>query len=239
MITNLFQILEEYNRGLIGVPKSDLDKTACLQDDAIFDHEDDKICSLAEKLTKNQTGDWSKATVLFNFARDTIAYDFAPKVDSLRDLSASVISGKTAGFCHQKSILLASLLRAIGIPAALTFQTIVDHALLRSRFRDLQNNGTLHFHGLVCAFLEGDWFRIDATLDSALCNARGYQITKITPKQETLLPKTTKNGKQHFTITEEKGYFESYPKLLFDLFLKHADGWALWRKFVKKEDISM
>ncbi len=239
MITNLFQILEEYNHGLIGIPKSNLDKTACLQADAIFDHEDDKIRLLAEKLTRNQTGDWPKATVLFDYARDTIAYDFAPKVDSIADLSATAISKKTAGFCHQKSIFLVALLRSVGIPAALTFQTIVDHALLRSRFRVLQNDGTLHFHGLVCAFLENDWFRIDATLDSALCNARGYQITKITRGEETLLPKTTKKGKPHFTITEEKGYFESYPKLFFDLFLKHAEGWNLWRKFVQKEAISM
>jgi len=240
MIAELFHVLETYNRQLVGVSVSELDPHVCLHPDSIFDYDHDIVHSLGQKTVTGLSDEWSKVAALFDFVRDTIAYDFAPNVESIRDLSASEIAQKAAGFCHQKSILLVALLRAVDIPAALAFQTIVDHALLRSRFRVLQNDGTLHFHGLACAFLDGRWFRIDATLDAALCTARNYHVTTVVPGQETLLPTTTQDGKPHFTIIEDKGYFASYPVKLFrDLFLRHADIWALWRKFVKKEEISM
>ncbi|MBC8175269.1 MAG: transglutaminase domain-containing protein [Candidatus Marinimicrobia bacterium] len=234
ILTNLSMMLS----GRVKSPKQ-LSVDKCLLRDDIFDFDSENILVLVRELIQEMTVEWETVKRLYEFVRDSIIYDFAPKIEDFSDWQASTILRTKRGFCHQKAILLATLFRSVGIPSALVFQTIIDHVLLDTRYRDMIPDGRLPMHALVAIYFEKKWYRLDATLDSELCIKKGYKIMKVIPGNETLLPETTQDCKPHFTIEKQLGFFDSYPVELLHTLLKHKANWDRWRKFVKREQITM
>ncbi|MEA1881214.1 MAG: transglutaminase family protein [Candidatus Marinimicrobia bacterium] len=216
-----------------------LDTKKCLEADEWIDHHHPDIIQKVNELTDGMDKMWDKIRVIFEFIRDEIVYNFAPIIDSEDNWKASSVLAQKNGMCHQKSNLQVALFRAAGIPAALTYQKIVDYPLKRSRYKELIPDGVLPYHALAVVHVKGQWYRLDATLDAGLCNRRGYRLTEVMDGNEIILPDTKENGEPHFEIIEDHGYFESYPREFLDSFMAHKDRWKLWRSFVHKEHLSM
>ena len=217
----------------------ELNIITCLTNSAIFDFDNQLIQSKIGQLKANGRDPWNKTKQVFDFVRDNIVYDFAPEIIGLSSWYASVILKKGFGFCHQKAIVLTTLLRSIEIPTCLVFQNLKDHILLNTRFKDLLPGGFLPLHALVAVNISDKWYRLDATLDSNLCNKKGYHIPQIEFGKEILLPTYTLDGRQHFSIEKELGYFENYPEAFRALLLENIDDWNAWRKIVNKNKITM
>ncbi|MBT3479346.1 MAG: transglutaminase domain-containing protein [Candidatus Marinimicrobia bacterium] len=216
-----------------------LDVNACLVADDWIDHDHPEIVKKVEELTEGLETDWEKVRAIFDFTRDEIVYNFAPIIESDNDFKASsVLAGKN-GMCHQKSNLQAALFRAAGIPAALTYQKIVDHPLMNTRYKEMIPDGVLPYHALAAIHVDGEWYRMEATLDSGLCERRGYRKTELVDEEESLLPTTKENGDLHFDIIEDHGYFDSYPQEFLTSMLANKENWKIWRSFVRKEHLSM
>jgi transglutaminase-like putative cysteine protease len=216
-----------------------LDVNACLAADEWINHDHPDIVLKVKELTDGLENDWDKVRAIFNFIRDEIVYNFAPIIESEDDWKASSVLAEKNGMCHQKSNLQVALFRAAGIPAALTYQKIIDHPLMRTRYKEMIPDGILPYHALAAVHVDGHWYRMEATLDSGLCERRGYCLTEVTEGEETILPATKENGDPHFEIIEDHGYFESYPKAFLDNMLGDKDRWKVWRSFVRKEHLSM
>ena len=216
-----------------------LDISQCLRADEWIDHDHPDIIKKAKELTDDIEDDWEKVIAIFEFIRDKIVYNFAPVIENATDWKASSVLKQKNGMCHQKSNLQVALFRAVGIPAALTYQSVVDYPLLQSRYKEMIPDGVLVYHALGVVHIDGEWYRMDATLDSGLCDLRGYQLTHVNPNEETLLPETKKDGDAHFEIVEDHGYFDAYLQLFVESFLRNLDRWKYWRSFVRKEHLSM
>jgi len=217
----------------------ELNPMHCLTNSAIFDFDNQLIQSKINQLKIESNDPWEKTKQIFDFVRDNIVYDFAPEIIGLSSWYASVILKKGSGFCHQKALVLTALLRAAGIPTCLVFQNVKDHILINSRFKELLPGGFLPLHALVAVNISNKWYRLDATLDSSLCNKKGYHIPQIEFGKETLLPTLTLDGRQHFSIEKELGYFENYPEEFRALLLENINDWNAWRKIVNKKHITM
>ena len=64
--------------------------------------------------------------LLFEYVRDEVAYEMAPRFDEGRDeWKASATLERGYGFCQQKAVALAALLRARGIPAGIVVQDLL------------------------------------------------------------------------------------------------------------------
>ncbi|MFQ6677994.1 MAG: transglutaminase family protein [Fidelibacterota bacterium] len=223
-----------------GLSDSDeLNRERCLLPDEFMDFHHPDIQSKVQELTDGLWDSWDKAAAIFQFIRDEIVYDFAPKISGPENWKASVILDEGRGFCHQKSILQSALYRAAGIPSALYYQDVIDYPLLETRYKTIISDGALPYHGLSVILLDHIWVKQDATLDSALCIRRGYRISQIKRGNDALLPKTTVNGKPHFKILKEHGYFESFNPRFRDGIILNFHAWNEWRSFVKKEHLSM
>lgn len=216
-----------------------LNKDTCLLEDQFMDYSHPLVAAAARTLTKGYSDPWDKISGIFNFVRDKITYNFAPNLAGPEDFKASRIIKARQGFCHQKAILSAALLRAVEIPSALYFQDIIDYPLLKSRYKEYIPSGILYYHGLTAVFVDGTWFRLDGTLDSALCRRRGYRLSIVKHGRETLLPDTTESGKKHFEILKEHGYLEFYDPAFSAYIFKNKEAWKKWRRFVHKEHLSM
>ena len=216
-----------------------LDVESCLKADEFMDFDHSDIQFKVQEISNGIEDLWDKAKAIYYFVRDEIVYDFAPLIRDSDNWKASVILKEGRGFCHQKSILQTALYRAVGIPSALTYHDAIDYPLLETRYKERIPDGVLSYHGLSLIYMDNTWIRQDATLDAGLCYRRGYCITDVERGKEILLPEKIKNGKPHFKIQKEHGYFESFDPHFRDSLLAHLSAWNAWRSFVKKEHLSM
>jgi transglutaminase-like putative cysteine protease len=196
----------------VTAPLVDLDPASALEPSARIDSDHPAIRGRARALTQGTTDSDEVVGALFAYVRDAIAYDMAPDLSGDDPWRASDTLARRRGFCQQKAVLLAALLRAAGIPAALSFQVLRSHQI-PPHYAEFLGGQDMDVHGLNLVHLGGVWRRIDATLDRALCDRRGYRLVEYRPgDDDLLLPKTTLSGDQHFEIIEELGHYLDVPE---------------------------
>lgn len=84
----------------------------------------------------------------FEFVRDEVAHSFDAD-DPRVTVTALEVLEQGVGLCYAKSILLAAVLRAGGVPTALCYQWLGEGEVFM-------------LHGLVAVHLDGAWHRQDA-----------------------------------------------------------------------------
>ncbi|MCO5249340.1 MAG: transglutaminase family protein [Chitinophagales bacterium] len=109
-----------------------------------------------EKLNwiRTQTSDKTEqAKLAFEIARDEIKHSFDLKSDIVT-INAENVLEQCEGICFAKSHLLATLLRALGIPAGFCYQRVLKNPKDR--------NSGFALHGLNAVYLDNvGWFRLD------------------------------------------------------------------------------
>ncbi|MCL5958148.1 MAG: transglutaminase-like domain-containing protein [Chloroflexi bacterium] len=185
------------------------------------------------------SGEVEKAEAIFYFVRDRIEYNFAPDVFSWEDLRASHTMEIGNGFCVQKAVLFAAMLRAAGIPSKVGFQDIRS-LVVPQKYVDLLGD-SIGYHGLNAVYLRGRWIRLDATLDKVLVEQRRYRLVDFSSTHDCLLPSTDADGRPHFVIVKDYGSYSDVPDAIAEWQLvefKRLDDVG-WKSLVRKEDASM
>jgi transglutaminase-like putative cysteine protease len=150
--------------------------------------------------------------LLFEHVRDEVAYEMAPTFDEGRDeWRASATLERGYGFCQQKAVALAALLRARGVPAGIVVQDLQDHKI-PPHYVEFIGSQRLEMHGLTCAFVDGAWVRLDATLPRALCDRKRYRLVEYDGRGDAVLPGTDLDGEPHFDVVEELGTWPDMPE---------------------------
>lgn len=178
----------------------------------VIEAEAPEIRGLAERLA-GRTEDTEATRRLFEFVRDEIRYEMSPELASERgrgDWRATLTLERGHGFCQQKAVLLAALLRARGIPSGLVVQDILDHKIPPS-YVELMGTQRLEVHGLTCAYLRGRWLRLDATLPRDLVEKKRYRLVEFGGNDDAVLPATDLDGRPHFEVLEELGTWSDLP----------------------------
>ncbi|KKM81897.1 hypothetical protein LCGC14_1325210, partial [marine sediment metagenome] len=102
------------------------------------------VSEKAGELTEGipEDDDIGKAVKFFYFVRDQIRYTVKNARESYNkeNWRSSLTLERGEGFCIPKSILLASLARAVGIPSRLHFVDIVNHMTSERLKKDMGNN---------------------------------------------------------------------------------------------------
>ncbi len=215
------------------------DPAACLGPTDVMDVDHPAIRAAVAELTAGLVAPEDRTRALFNFVRDQIVYNFGPALNSRADWLASATLARGNGFCQQKATLLATLLRAAGVPSQLAFQDIKDYKLLDSRFAPMVPDGIIRYHGLTAVYLNGRWLRIDPTLDAGLSQRRGYRLVEFRPGADALLPETDLQGLPHFDILAEIGPFPNLPVALTDAELRAAPYWQEWQSLITRTGATM
>lgn len=130
-----------------------------LASDALVQSDDVDVAALAAELRTRNPVDSAFARAAFEWVRDGIGHSYDVQ-DPRVTLAASEVLREGVGLCYAKSVLLAALLRAEGIPAGLCYQRLGDDA-----------DGFV-VHGLVAIWLDGAWHRQDPRGNTAGIDAR-------------------------------------------------------------------
>jgi transglutaminase-like putative cysteine protease len=149
------------------------------------------------------------AIALFEFVRDSIAYDFAaPTTPDAYRASSILESGR--GHCVRKAILLCALARAADIPTALVFADLRDHTL-SAEIVKLMGTDTLHHHGLVAFHLGGRWVKADPTTPRKSAEKMGIRLVEFDGSGDALGHGTLNDGRRHLEYLVFHGLYEDMP----------------------------
>ncbi|MGD9720405.1 MAG: transglutaminase family protein [Pirellulales bacterium] len=128
-----------------------------------------EVASLAREVAAGATDEVDRACRLFYAVRDGVRYtaynlDLAP--ESLR---ASHVLRAGDGWCVSKSVLLAALCRAEGIPCRLGYANVKNH-MATAKLLEFLGTDIFYYHGYNELYLGGRWVKATTAFNRALCD---------------------------------------------------------------------
>lgn len=180
-----------------------------LQPNDHIDSDHPAIQEQVRKLTRNMKEQVEKAVALFNYVRDDITYNmYACQPGAAFKASAVLQNGE--GWCLQKSLLLAALGRAAGIPSRLVIATIRNYQVSPEVIEFM--GGNLFFpHAYNQFYLEGKWVKAAAALDSELCKRIEVPVVEFDGRNDAMMPALALDGQPFIEYIEDFGYFADIP----------------------------
>lgn len=169
-----------------------------------------------------------KAIRLFDAVRDRIKYDpfhIGTMPDSYR---ASTVAQRPTNYCVPKAILLAAVLRAIGIPAAPGFADVRNH-LTSAKLVDLLGTDLFIYHGYVSLWLDGRMFKVTPAFNTELCQRFGVRELVFDGKSDALFHEFDTQNRLHMQYINDRGWFADPPidQLLRDMETTYPKLWEL------------
>ena len=179
-----------------------------------MNYEHPSIQEKVRELTKGiaDEDDIRKAVKLFYFVRDQIKYSVKNARESYNkeNWKSSVTLERGFGFCIPKSILLASLTRAVGIPSRLHYVDIVNHMTSERLKKDMGSNLFI-FHGFVELFLNGKWVEANCAFDKELCMRKNFPWVDFDGVKDGLFASTNKDGEPFVEYIKDRGVYNDAP----------------------------
>ncbi len=171
------------------------------------------LISLAPKAS-----DREKAIRLFDAVRDDIRYNPYQLSFDAKDYEAGFIAKLDAAYCVPKAILLASCLRAVGIPAGVGFADVQNH-LNSPKLADVMQTDLFMYHGYVALRLGDETFKVTPTFNRELCERFGVQAIEFDGYSDALFHEYDAEQRQHMEYVNDRGIFEEPPisEILMDL----------------------
>lgn len=175
-----------------------------LVDDAIITSKHPVIRKLVRQLVPAETNPARTATSLFEWVRDSIAYDVASPFFLPEHYQPEFIIERRRGFCIPKAVLLAALARAAGIPARLVFADIVNHQTPAELRQQLGSN-IFVYHCYNELWLDGRWVKVVCSFDAALCARHGFPLVEFDGRHDALFPTHDASGKPFIEYVRHHG----------------------------------
>lgn len=142
----------------------------------------------------------------FQYVRDHITYYPQGKPSKA---SEALVCG--IGNSKAKACLLAAMCRIAGIPAGISIQQVQD---MKSTVPDKKNS--LKRHAIVRVYLEGQWLKLDPSLDWRFAYGRDFIAPSFNGNQDVLLPEKDWNGEDNYKIIEESAIYNDIPSCAFE-----------------------
>src|SRR5690554_3041397 len=188
-----------------------------LQATSILEVDHNSTKTLIAAIDKNQSKK-QQAIALYYKVRDGFIYN--PYHLDLRPegLKSSVVMQKNRAWCVEKSIVLATGLRALGIPSRLGYGIVVNHIGVEKLTQMLRRKEIV-FHGFVDAFLEGKWVKSTPAFDPLICKVSGVEPLEWDGENDSLFQAYQRNQK-FMEYTHFYGEFDDVPVELMNAEMK-------------------
>lgn len=168
------------------------------------------IIRFTAQAIKGLTSDKEKAVKLYYTVRDEFPYDAHGVTLDPEKMKASFLLKNKKGFCIQKAILYAALLRASGIPARLGFSDVKNHLASEKMIREMRTD-IFYFHGYTEVFLDGKWIKATPAFNKTLCERFGVSPLDFDGEHDSVFHSFDKEGKKFMTYLHEYGSYDDLP----------------------------
>lgn len=159
-----------------------------------------------------------QAIALYYAVRDSIRYNPYRSSTNKDEYRASWIIQEGEGFCVQKSIVLAAVLRRTGIPARLGYANVRNH-LTSKRLLEFMKTDLFVFHGYNEIYLEGKWVKATPAFNRELCEKTGVIPLEFDGYHDSIFHPFDTSGKKHMEYVHDYGTFDDFP---FDMMIQEC-----------------
>ncbi len=160
------------------------------------------IRDTAQRLTESCFSEVKKAQDLFYFVRDEIHYNVYMLSTFIEDFRASLVLKRKKGYCVQKAVVLAALLRVAGIPSRLAFARIRNYRR-PDELRAQTGVDDLPSHGYTQILLEGKWVSVTPAFDRVLCEKLEVPACDFDGEHDALLSSRDLHGNPYIEYLEK------------------------------------
>lgn len=183
---------------------------------SFFDFESPKIQTLLKKIKEKSVDDTEtqhqikQAIQLYLLVRD--GYRYNPYYISFRPQHyvASSLVTRSEGHCLDKSIILITGLRALGIPARLRLAKVKNHIGVERLVEKFGTN-VMTPHGMVDIFLDGKWVKASPAFNRTLCEKCNVEPLEFDGMNDSVFQEFDRAGGQFMDYLEDYGSFEDVP----------------------------
>lgn len=182
----------------------------CLQATTCINCDHPAVITLAKSLTDPANSDLDNACALYYWSRDQIRYNPYGISPTAQSLSASVTLEAGEGWCVPKSVLLAALCRAIGIPACVGFADVRNH-LSTERLREHMATDVFYFHGYTSIYLNDKWVKATPAFNIELCEKFGLHPLEFDGREDSLYHEFDTSGNRHMEYLNDRGEYVDVP----------------------------
>lgn len=176
-----------------------------------IDSDHPAVRDFADRATRGATSERDRLRRLFVAARDEIHYDPYSLETDPASYRASEVIARGAGFCIPKSVVLAAIARAAGIPARLGFADVRNH-LQSPRLSEAMGGSDLFvFHGYTDLYVEGRWRKATPAFNATLCARAGVTPLEFDGTADALLHPFSGDGSAYMEYVEDRGVYDDLP----------------------------
>jgi transglutaminase-like putative cysteine protease len=126
------------------------------------------IRDLAQEIVGGVSDELERACRLFYAVRDGIRYDAYHLELAPQAMRATYVIERGQSWCVPKSVLLAALCRAVGIPCGLCYANVCNHMATR-KLLDFLGTNVFYYHGYNELYLRGRWVKATVSFNRTLC----------------------------------------------------------------------
>jgi hypothetical protein len=169
-----------------------------------------QIGALAAEVAGNGGDDVERACRLFYAVRDGFRYT-AYNLDLEREaLRATHVLATGKGWCVSKSVLLAALCRASGIPCRLGYANVRNH-MATKKLLDFLGTDVFYYHGYNEIYLRGKWVKATVAFNRGLCEKARLAPLDFDGEHDSIYHPFDLAGHRHMEYLHEYGAFADVP----------------------------
>ena len=150
------------------------------------------------------------AVAIYNKVRDDWRYNAYIFHTRRVDMRCSAIMQRDEGHCLDKSIILASCFRAVGLPARLHLVKVVNHIAVE-RIVELFGTDELTPHGYVEVYLGDRWLACTPAFNKELCDLLNVDVLEFDGEQDSMFQASDRANGKFMEYLEDYGTFDDYP----------------------------
>jgi transglutaminase-like putative cysteine protease len=175
-----------------------------------LDADHPSIVKKAQEFTTHAVGMEAQASALFVYVRDSFPYRIIYEIPGRDYFKASVTLARGEGFCMPKSVLLAALARAVGIPSRLHFADIRNRILPPTTTERLRTD-VMAYHTYVEMHIGGGWVKATPSFDLKFCERFGLLPVDFDGAHDAMLNHLDKKGRVHIEYIADYGVRADFP----------------------------
>lgn len=179
-----------------------------------------EIASLAAEVVGPATDEIDRACRLFYAVRDGIRYDAYNLLVTRESLRATYVLAAGRSWCVPKSVLLAAMCRAVGIPCRLCYANVRNH-MATKKLLDHIGTDVFYYHGYNEIYLRSRWVKATVSFNRTLCEKARLAPLDFDGQHDSIYHPFDLAGHRYMEYLHDYGPFADVP--YDDLVAKFAE----------------
>lgn len=169
-----------------------------------------EIVALAREVVGATSDEVDRACRLFYAVRDGIRYDAYNIVITRESLRATAVLAAGQSWCVPKSVLLAAVCRAVGIPCRLCYANVRNH-MATKKLLDHMGTDVFYYHGYNEIYLRSRWVKATVSFNRTLCEKARLAPLDFDGQHDSIYHPFDLAGRRYMEYLHDYGPFADVP----------------------------